>query len=79
MERKSGLTLKDLYNKNNYICIMKSIKEKIMAATKKADSTKKKSSEKFKAHPMYKGGKTVMAFTMKKHKELLAKGYSHKK
>tara|TARA_R110001632_G_scaffold2096_3_gene9254 strand:+ start:3357 stop:3533 length:177 start_codon:yes stop_codon:yes gene_type:complete len=58
---------------------MKSIKEKIMAATKKADSTKKKSSEKFKAHPMYKGGKTVMAFTMKKHKELLAKGYSHKK
>lgn len=52
---------------------MKSIKEKIESAKKKAESGK------FKPHPMYKGGKTVMAFTMKKHKELLAKGYSHKK
>jgi len=39
-------------------------------------ATKKKS---FKAHPMYKGSKMVMAKSMKDHLDLKKKGYTHTK
>ena len=35
--------------------------------------------EKFKAHMMYKGSKSVKAPTMKKHLELKKQGYTHTK